>query len=137
MERNTQLRQALAQTKSKEEIDQFFNYQLSQSATDLLKGTAIEVFEKIPFKGFNCAVMNALRGAILQDHIDIPVSVIARSLINREKTIFQCIGPIPVPDKNMTIAEEWDGHCWLEFGGLIADIPSPTSLLHFQGMLKI
>ena len=27
-----------------------------------------------------------------------------------------------MPDKNITVAETWDGYCWLEFSGLIADI---------------
>lgn len=65
---------------SKEEIDHFFNYQLSQSAPNTLKETATAVFEKIPFKGFICAVMNAQCFAILHDHTDIPVAVIAGAL---------------------------------------------------------
>lgn len=29
--------------------------------------------------------------------------------------------PLPVPEAGNIVDEVWDGHCWLEFGGLVAD----------------
>ncbi|WP_086543639.1 hypothetical protein [Algoriphagus antarcticus] len=35
--------------------------------------------------------------------------------------MFVCTNPLPDPEFGNVENKVWDGHCWLEFGGLVAD----------------
>lgn len=116
------LSNVLRQTRSAAELSHFSEYVLSQEDLTFLEETANEVLERMPYKGFNCAAMNAIWCAIIQDHSSIPVSLIAGSLVFGDLPIFSCYSNIPFGNEQTIINEVWDGHCWLEFRGLIADI---------------
>lgn len=122
MERFTRLRDVLKQTMSDKEVEAFFAYQLSSNDIEFLKETASYVFSKISYKEFNCAAMNALWVALIQDHSTIPAAPVCGSLSFGKKFIFKCLSQIQTPKVSMTKAELWDGHCWLELGAMIADI---------------
>lgn len=62
--------------------------------------------------------MSAMWAAIIKDHSKIPVAAICGHLKWKGSNLFYCKENIPTHDTNGL----WDGHCWLEFGGLIADI---------------
>lgn len=114
--------QVLRQTMTDTEIQAFFNYELTSDDIAFIRDSATSVLQRTPYKGFNCAAMTAMWCAIIQDHSRIPVAAIAGSLLFGDMAIFTCNSNIPSAKEAVTIKEIWDGHCWLEFGGLIADI---------------
>lgn len=121
MDRIIALRAALLQNNSAEDTEKFLNYHLDQEDISFIQDTAKEVLRNMPPKAFNCAQISAIWAAIIQDNSKIPVSVICGDLIFASKKIFVCKSPLPVPEAGNIVDEVWDGHCWLEFGGLVAD----------------
>ncbi len=122
MKRIDLLKKILGQTMTETQVQRFISYQLTQEDISFLQDSALNVLQRMPYKGFNCAAMNAIWCAIIQDHSSIPVSAVAGSLYFGDTAIFTCHNNIPYTSEPTTINEVWDGHCWLEFGGLIADI---------------
>lgn len=121
MDRNTALKTSLLQNYSIADIEKFFSYQLSQDEIAFVQDTAKEVLLNMPPKAFNCTQISAIWAAIIQDNSKIPVSVICGDLHFMNKKIFVCNSSVPIPEIGKEINDFWDGHCWLEFGGLIAD----------------
>lgn len=121
--RKLRLQLALEGTMTSEKAAAFSNYTLTNLDLDFIKETAKVVLSKSPDKSYNCAAMSAMWGAIIKDHSKIPVSIITGSLSWEGKYIFVCKEPISLqPKGDPNRPSLWDGHCWLEFGGLIADI---------------
>ncbi|MFA6128810.1 MAG: hypothetical protein WC699_16035 [Bacteroidales bacterium] len=98
------------------------NYQISEEDVEFIRQTCHQVLENIPVRAFNCAMLSAILGAIIYDNSKIPVAVIAGHLDYNDQKIFYCKGPIPYSRKKKSINEIWDGHCWVELGGLVIDI---------------
>ncbi|MDR6785290.1 hypothetical protein ABIE26_003989 [Pedobacter africanus] len=121
MERRTALKTALLQNYSAENAEKFLSYSLTKEDLAFIQDTAKEVLRKMPPKAFNCTQISAIWAAIIEDHSNIPVSVICGDLHFTDKKIFVCKEPLPGPEAGSVIDGIWDGHCWLEFGGLIAD----------------
>lgn len=121
MDRITALRTAILQNHSKAETKKFLTYQLTKDDIDFIQDAAKDVLRNMPPKAFNCTQTSAIWAAIIQDHSSIPVSVVCGDLQFLDKNIFVCKEPLPDPKNGNVINGIWDGHCWLEFGGLIAD----------------
>ena len=122
MEYHQSLVLCLKQSMNEEERKYFLDYTLTEKDRSFIKETAQEVLQKMPYKEFNCAAMSAMWCAIIEDHSEIPVVALSGSLVFGNRTLFSGQKPIPSSDKPVTIKEVWDGHCWLFFGGLVADI---------------
>lgn len=121
MERTKALKEALIQNYSQTEIDQFFDYTITQIDLDLIQETLLAALANIPSKALACTQISAAWAAMIQDHSKIPVYVVCGDLSYFDTKLFVCHSPIPTSTSGRTIKEDWDGHCWLEFGGLIAD----------------
>jgi prepilin-type processing-associated H-X9-DG protein len=121
MNRKAVLNEALLENYTQSEVAHFINYVIDQNDIDFLKESAIEVLSRVPQKAFNCTALSSLWGAIIKDNSKIPVAVICGHLDFAGKRIFQCNAPLPKTDDAANMGF-WDGHCWLEFGGLIGDM---------------
>jgi hypothetical protein len=119
--RDTILRRVLLQNFSTAETERHLEYLLTNEEIEFIKLTATEVLINMPQTAFNCTQISAIWAAIIQDHSTIPVSVICGDLQFMDRKVFACNGPLPDPDLGNFENMIWDGHCWLEFGGLIAD----------------
>lgn len=119
--RESALRKVLLQNLSIEETERYMGYQITNEELEFIKNTTIDVLKNMPQKAFNCTQISAIWAAIIQDHSIIPVSVICGDLLFMDRKVFVCNGPLPDPELGNLENKIWDGHCWLEFGGLIAD----------------
>ena len=122
MTRETILKNTLRTVMTKEDVDSFLSYEITASDMLFLKEAVNEVLRKMPANAFNCAMLSGLLGAIINDHSNIPVSVISGHLDYSSKRIFNCYKPIPFSTDKKEINEIWDGHCWVELNNLIVDI---------------
>jgi hypothetical protein len=116
------LGKVLKESLNAEGIKRFIRYKLTNDDKRFIVETALEVLKNCPPLAFNCAAMSSIWSAIIKDNSSIPVSVIAGNLSWMNKKIFSCNRNIPFSNNPITINEVWDGHCWLELGGFIADI---------------
>lgn len=121
MFRDQNLKAVLAQNLGQEQIANFLSYQLTEDDMAFIQASVKDVLKNMPPKAFNCTQISAIWAAIVTDHSKIPVIVICGDLHYKGKKIFVCNEPLPTGEDGTDIIDEWDGHCWLEFGGLIAD----------------
>jgi hypothetical protein len=117
-DREQNLIKALKDTLTIDEIQAFLSYSVDEKDINLIRDTAKAALINSPNIAMNCAAMSAIWAAMIQDHSKIPVSAICGNLMWNNKTIFMCNETIP----SVSVNKEWDGHCWIEFGGLVADI---------------
>lgn len=132
MERTKALKEVLAQNYSPAEIENFFAYTLSQDDEILIKETLQAALDNIPSKALACTQISAAWAAMIEDHSQIPVSVVCGDLSYLGIKLFVCHSPIPTSAPGSTIKGDWDGHCWLEFGGRIADASIFRTIYHGQ-----
>jgi hypothetical protein len=121
MFRNQILTAALAQNLDQNQVQSFLSYHLTEDDMAFIQAAVKDVLMNMPQKAFNCTQISAMWAAIITDHSNIPVSVICGDLHYNSKKIFVCKEPFPDAEDGTEIVGEWDGHCWLEFAGLIAD----------------
>lgn len=119
--RDMTLRQVLLQNFSIAETEMYLGYLLNHEEIEFIKMTATEVLKNMPQTAFNCTKISAIWAAIIQDNSTIPVAVICGDLQFMDRKVFVCNGPLPDPELGNFEDLMWNGHCWLEFGGLIAD----------------
>jgi hypothetical protein len=122
MQRNLILKKILYPVMSKNEIDSFLCYQLTNNDLKFLIEAINEVLGRIPANAFNCVMLSGLLGAIINDHSNIPAAVITGHLDYSTKRIFNCKDPIPFSADKKYIFGIWDGHCWVELNNKIIDI---------------
>jgi hypothetical protein len=121
MYRDGTLISVLSQNFDQQQLANFLSYKLSDNDLVFIQDAVKDVLRNMPQKAFNCTQISAIWAAIIGDHSSIPVSVICGDLHYKNKKIFVCKGPIPGTESGNDVIGEWDGHCWLEFGGYIAD----------------
>lgn len=129
MERIKALKAALAQNYSPAQIENFFAYSLSQDDELLIKETLEAALTIIPSKALACTQISAAWAVMIEDHSQIPVSVVCGDLSYLDTKLFVCHSPIPT-STGSTIRGDWDGHCWLEYGGKIADASIFRTIYH-------
>ena len=122
MTRELKLRETLKTVFTEKEVQSFFSYHLTNEDKAFIKEAVIGVLKIVPANAFNCAMLNGLLGAIISDHSNIPVAVIAGHLDYSSRRLFNCSRPFPYSTDKKEINEEWDGHCWVELNNLIIDI---------------
>jgi len=70
-----------------------------------------------------CVMISAGLVAALNVHYSIPAVAILGDLKIDGVDVFKCKGNIPVPSYDGEIVTgQWDGHCWVEVGGVICDL---------------
>ncbi|EDM37031.1 hypothetical protein PBAL39_04513 [Pedobacter sp. BAL39] len=121
MSRDQNLTAVLAQNLEHAQIANFLSYQLTEDDMAFIQAAVKDVLRNMPQRAFNCTQISAIWAAIIADHSKIPISVICGDLQYNSKKIFVCNEPLPTAEDGTDIIGEWDGHCWLEFGGFIAD----------------
>ena len=122
MTRETVLKSTLRTVMTEEDVDSFLSYEITDSDVSFLKEAINGVLSIMPTDAFSCATLSGLLGAYINDHSNIPVSVISGHLDYSSKRIFNCYKPIPYSTDKEEINEIWDGHCWVELNNLIVDI---------------
>ncbi len=60
MKRIDLLKKILGQTMTETQVQRFISYQLTQEDISFLQDSALNVLQRMPYKGFNCATMNAI-----------------------------------------------------------------------------
>ena len=71
----------------------------------------------------SCVMLSGAFVVALSVHYSIPAIAVVGDLMIHGKPVFKCNGNIPMPEKNNEILNTtWDGHCWVEIGGVICDL---------------
>lgn len=71
----------------------------------------------------SCVMLSGALVAALAAHYSIPAIAVIGDLSIQGHKIFKCNGNIPLPQNNDEILNtSWDGHCWVEIGGVICDL---------------
>ncbi|TKC06537.1 hypothetical protein FA048_15100 [Pedobacter polaris] len=121
MERVLELKSVLLDNYTINEVERFLSYQLTVQERNLILETLEAALINVPNKAFACTQISAAWAAMIQDHSRIPVAVVCGDLAYRDTKLFVCHSPIPILTTDEIFIQEWDGHCWLELGGMIAD----------------
>jgi hypothetical protein len=113
----------IKQSYSEKESSTYVEYSLTQEDCKLIVESAKQVLLKFPSIPNCCAPMSAIWTAMIRDHTDIPVHMVAGNLDMMGKRIFG--DNKNMPNMNQAFSEsnlDWDGHCWVVFGDYIGDI---------------
>ncbi|NVJ52442.1 MAG: hypothetical protein HWD90_02015 [Campylobacteraceae bacterium] len=107
--------------KSIEEKKEYMEYIYDD--IEILKQTGIDLLTEVPILPALCALMSARWAYILNENYSIPAIVVAGDLKLFGNTIFSCNSNLPTDINSDTyIKDIWDGHCWIEINGIVADI---------------
>ncbi|MBY0540593.1 MAG: hypothetical protein K2P52_04170 [Campylobacterales bacterium] len=107
--------------KSNEEKNEYIEYVYDD--VEILKQTGIELLTEVPILPGLCAPMSARWAYILNKNYSIPAIVVAGNLKLNGNTIFNCNQNLPTKITSETFFKDiWNGHCWVEINGIIADI---------------
>jgi hypothetical protein len=118
-----ELSELIKQSYSEKESSTYVEYSLTQEDCKLIVESAKQVLLKFPSIPNCCAPMSAIWTAMIRDHTDIPVHMVAGNLDMMGKRIFG--DNKNMPNMNQAFSEsnlDWDGHCWVVFGDYIGDI---------------
>jgi hypothetical protein len=118
-----ELSELIKKSYSEKEASIYLEYNVTQEDKDIVVESAQNILQNFPVIPNCCAPMSAWWTAMIRDHTNIPVHMVAGSLDMKGKRIFG-------DDKNMRNMNEafttsnldWDGHCWMVFGDYIGDI---------------
>src|SRR4051812_34310642 len=114
MNREISLKNVLKHIMTKDELDTFLSYQISEDDISFLKQVAKVALDVVPINAFNCAMLSGVLGAMIIDHSKIPVSVMCGHLDYFSKRLFNCDKPFPSSIDKKVIDEIWNGHCWID-----------------------
>jgi hypothetical protein len=120
--RDRSLMEVLHQTNNEAAIQRFLQYSLTTEDLEFIKKSANDILLQTPVKAFHCAAMSAAWGAMIEDHSSIPIAVVTGTLKYGKTNIFLGDRALPIGNESAIINEIWDGHCWIEMPGMVADI---------------
>jgi hypothetical protein len=118
-----ELSELVKQSYSEKEASTYVEYRLTQEDYGVIVESAKHVLLNFPLIPNCCAPMSAIWTAMIRDHTDIPVHMVAGNLDMMGKRIFG--DNKNMSDMNQAFSEsnlDWDGHCWVVFGDYIGDI---------------
>ena len=90
--------------------------------TQPIAQASLKTLNDIP-RGFGqCVIMSAYLCALLTDEHKLPAVIVAGDLSISGISAFQTDIRIQQPNQPDIILNDWQGHCWVELGGLICDV---------------
>lgn len=122
MNRQTQLMTALHELYSPDEIQNILNYEVSKQDLETVTSIAVSLLKAIPRLSSQCASMSACWSSAIKSQTSIPVCVVTGHLHIADAPLFTQNTPISFSKEDDGNPKQWDGHCWIEFGGYIGDM---------------
>lgn len=86
----------------------------------ILQSAIKDVLEHMPYRPFLCLPMSATLYAVLKDNHNVNARIATGNLSYKGEQIFKQDFSITKAQDN--IFQEWSGHAWVEFDGLICDL---------------
>lgn len=118
--RSIKLYELIAASYDKDYVEKFDKFLLKDS--NPIGQSALKALNDIP-RGFGrCVIMSAYLCALLTDEYKLPAVTVAGELIISGIPAFQTDVMIQQPNQPDIILDDWQGHCWVEIGGLICDV---------------
>jgi hypothetical protein len=121
-ERQRKLSSALKEVYSPEEIQKILNYKISEEEFNNVASIGRQLLRTIPILPLLCASMSAKWYEFIRFNTSIPVCVVTGHLEIHNEPVFSQTASIYSLLFDGETFEDWDGHCWIEFGGYIGDI---------------
>lgn len=113
----------IAASYSKADAEAAMSFQPSKFAVQQLSDAGKEVLKLFPDKPGACALMTAMWAAFIRDNTEYPIHAFAGSLFVDGVHVFGSDSTANQTKGAFTATNlDWDGHCWIVFGNLIADI---------------
>ncbi len=103
-------------------VEAFLSYDLKKEDLEFIKDISKGILLEFPKRAFDCCMLSAVLGAVINDKSNIPVSVFVGHLDYNSKRMFNCTTSIPYSKSELKINETWEGHCWVELNGFIIDL---------------
>lgn len=121
------LQQLIVRAYGAEEARRYANYRLHN--VQIIGQTATDLMNLIEPREGACTLLSASWVAYLRDKYNIPAVAVAGDLWIDGAWIYRCGGTLPTATKRKasdgkpTVQHlRWNGHCWMEIDGLIADL---------------
>ena len=107
--------------RSKEEFLRYSSY--SCHSLDIFSEPVTGVLSSIRPSLGACVMMSAGLVSVLECHYSIPAIAVLGDLKIDGSYIFKCGGNVPKGNsEKKIIAQNWDGHCWVEVDSIILDL---------------
>jgi hypothetical protein len=122
MSRDELLLKALKEDFTQQQLNEFYNYRLSNSDLEFVVNVVKQTLQHVEPKAFDCALLSALVTAHVRDHSNIPIALIGGDLNYKGLPLFKHSENLNLKAANKNIVNgEFDGHFWVEIAGLIID----------------
>jgi hypothetical protein len=129
---NPTIKQLISRSRGIKESERFEEFILE--TPEILGETAQRLMSDIPPSFGACAMVSAAWAKYLNEDYGVPAIVVAGDLKISGRTVFKCKKNLPDPTKSGDIiSDSWDGHCWIEIGGWIADLSIFRTAYQIQG----
>ncbi len=122
MNRDESLLAALKEDFTQQQIHEFCNYKLSDADLEFIVFAVKQAHRAVEPKALDCALLSALIVAHVRDNSSIPIALIGGDFKYRGFSLFKHGENLNLKAaKQNFINEKFDGHFWIEVGGLIID----------------
>ena len=91
-------------------------------APELLNDPIQQILASVKPEFGSCVMLSDALALYLSSQYSVPAIAVVGDLNLFGKPVFKCNGNIPTPKNNEIIKQNWDGHCWVEIGGVVCDI---------------
>ncbi len=122
MSREELLLKALNKDFTPQQFNEFCNYKLTNSDLDLIIFTVKQAHIAVEPKALDCALLSAMIVAHIRETSNIPIALIGGDFKYKEFLLFKHGEDLNLKAINKNVVnEKFDGHFWIEVGGLIVD----------------
>ncbi len=122
MNRDESLLAALKEDFTQQQIREFCNYKLSDADLEFIVFAVKQAHRAVEPKALDCALLSALIVAHVRDNSSIPIALIGGDFKYKEFSLFKHGENLNLKAANQNVInEKFDGHFWIEVGGLIID----------------
>lgn len=122
MNRDESLLAALKEDFTQQQIREFCNYKLSNSDLEFIVFAVKQALRAVEPQALDCALLSALIVAHVRDNSSIPLALIGGDFKYKGFALFKHGENLNLKAANQNVInEKFDGHFWIEVGGLIVD----------------
>lgn len=118
--RNKIIEEIVCRDRSLEEWEHYSSYQCP--SPEVLKEPMQMMLASVQPAFGSCVMLSGAFVIALAVHYSIPAIAVVGDLKILGNTVFKCNGNVPIPEGDEILNYSWDGHCWVEIGGVICDL---------------
>lgn len=122
MSRDELLSKSLRKDFTPSQLEDFNSYRFNETDLNFVISATKQALYHVTPRAFDCALLSALIVAHVRDNSNIPIALIGGDFKYREISLFKQNEDLNLKAlRKSLIHEKFDGHFWVEAGGLIID----------------